>query len=612
MKRDALLLYYERELRFIRKLASGFAEKYPEVASRLLLEPTKCEDPHVERLIEAFAMLTARVHLRIDDDFSEISDSLLGVVYPHYTRPVPSMTIVQLQVDPDLGAVEGGFAVEAGSLLHSRPVNGVRLCFRTAYPLRLFPVEVAEVEIAPVSALEVAAPQGAASALRIALRTQGGVPFSALALDQLRFFLDAGSGSIHSLYELFLRDPRGLMLRAEGVPPLLLPPESIRPVGFGRDEGLLEYPPESFLGYRLLQEYFSFPDKFLFVELAGLGRATRRVEGEELELLVFLPESAAQIDVRVEPENLKLGCTPAVNLFPHTADPIRVTQTAVEYPVHADARSPRAFEIYSIREVSSIAAGPGQGRSYAPFYGVRHGLAGDTQAHWYATRRPALAKGDAGTDVFLTLVDPDFALLEAPGEVLQVETLCTNRDLPGRLPFGDPSGDFQLEGRPGISRIVALRKPTDPLPPPIGPSSRWRLVSHLCLNYLSLIDGEARGEEESPALRTLHEILRLYDFADSAVTRQRIAGLISLRTRPVVRRIGRGEHAGFVRGVEAELEFDPSRYTGSGVFLFASVLERFLGLYTSLNSFTQTVAKVRHQPGELKRWAPRAGEVQVL
>jgi type VI secretion system protein ImpG len=618
MTRDELLLYYERELRFIRKLATGFAEKYPEVAGRLLLEPTKCEDPHVERLIEAFAILTARVHQRLDADLSEISDALLGILYPHYLAPVPSATIVQLRADPSASSVEGGFRIDAHSLLHSRPVAGVRCGFRTAYPVQLFPIEVAEVELVSASSLRRALPAEVQSALRIAMRTVGGVPVSALAIDTLRFFLDAASGDIHALYELFLRDPAGVLVRAdEKAPGVLVRPESIRPVGFERDEGLFEYPTESFLGYRLLQEYFSFPDKFLFVELGNLGPGTRACEGEAFELFVLQKQPPAQLELRVERDHLKLGCTPAVNLFPHLADPIRLTHTAVEYPIQPDARAPDAYEVHTVRSVtaSTPSAGVAETRSYSPFYGLRHtGASAASGAYWHAMRRQTQRKGDSGTDVFVSLVDSEFDMLAPPTDVLHVELLCTNRGLPTQVPFGDPRGDFQLEGRPGITSIAALRKPTEPQPAPIGNASRWRLLSHLTLNYLS-ITGAANGRAaagDAHALAALREILRLYDFGDSPVTRQRIAGLVGLTTRAIVRRAGRGSAAAFARGIETQLEFDPAQYTGTGVFLFASVLERFLGLYTSVNSFTQTVARVRQRPGELKRWPPRAGEIQLL
>lgn len=626
MRRDQLLVYYERELRFIRKLAGEFAGRYPEIASRLQLEPTKCEDPHVERLIESFAMLTARIQQRLDDDFSEVSDALLGILYPHYLRPIPSMTIVQLQVDPDVAAVAGGFRVEAHSILHSAPASGVRCQFRTCYPLALYPLAVEEVEIASTTALRgQPIPASARSSLRIRLKTQGGVPFSEIAPDQLRFFLDATSGNIHGLYELFLRDPQGmLVLRGDGVAGdtaargaprgTFLSPECIRPVGFGPDEGLLEYPPESFVGYRLLQEYFTFPDKFLFVDLTGLAAVTRHHAGQTLDVHVLLSQTPAQLDTRVEVANLKLGCTPAVNLFPRSVDPIRLSHNTVEYPLIPDSRAQDSFEVHSIQRVTSVTPGTGRTVEYEPFYGVRHGQGRSTgnTAYWHSMRRPSMRKGDSGSEVFISLVDPEFQMLSAPVDVLHVEAICTNRGLPARLPFGSAAGDFRLEGRPGIQKIVALRKPTDPVPAPIANENRWRLVSHLSLNYVSILDSGRTVDGDGRALEALRELLGLYDFSDSPVTRQRIAGIVGMHCKRIVRRVGRGAGAGFARGLEAELEFDASQYTGAGVYLFASVLEHFLGLYTSVNSFTQVVARVRQHQGVLKRWAPRAGEATLL
>jgi type VI secretion system protein ImpG len=616
--RDDLLLYYERELRFIRKMAASFAEKYPDVAGRLQLEPTKCEDPHVERMIEAFAMLSARVHLRLDDDFSEVSDSLLEILYPHYLRPVPSMTIAQLALDPEQGGPGEGLAVPRHALLRSRPVDGVRCVFRTCYPVKLWPIAVESVDIDPVSGGDGSIADAARSMLRIRLASRGGVPLSDLSIDSLRFFLNDQGRSLQVLHEMFLRDAVGLQVRwGSGASPVVLGPDHIREVGFERDEGALEYPAESFVGYRLLQEYFAFPDKFLFVDLTGLDRAPRAEEEDFLELSVLLRQSAAGIDVRYTPEHLQLGCSPAVNLFPHRADPIRLTHTSVEYPVTPDVRSVASYEVYSINDVSSSTPGSDAVQRFQPFYALRHGTArSEDVAYWSATRRESMRRDDVGTDVFLTLVDPNFEPVSTGAGVLHVETLCTNRSLPDRLAFNDPRGDFQLEGRPEITSIRCLRKPTSPSRAPLGRENRWRLVSHLALNYLSLTGDEGGagdgGVANGSALEALREILKIYDYTDSPATRQRIAGLVGLRSRKVLRRAGHAAWAGFARGMEVELEFDADQYTGSGVLLFASVLERFLGLYTSINSFTQTVARVRQREEELKRWPPRAGEVQLL
>jgi len=607
--RDELLHYYERELTYIRKLALEFADKYPEVAGRLQLEATGTPDPHVERLIEAFAMLTARVHMRLDDDFSEITDALLGIVYPHYLCPIPSTGIVALHSDPDATPPDG-LPVPRHSVLYARPVGGVRCRFRTAYDVELWPIEVASAELVSAAALGQPVPDDVRSALRIRLRALGGHAFADLGFEQLRFFVDAQPGTAHRLYELLLRDPRGLLVQAEpGKPGQLLPASAVRPVGFARDEGLLEYGDESFLGYRLLQEYFAYPEKFLFVELGGLDALRLHRDGTDLDLSVLLSESPAELDLRVTGEMLRLGCTPAVNLFEMNVDPIRVTHTAVEHPVVPDVRNPNAYEVYAIQSAVSVDRASGRTTRFEPIYTVRHGAqAGSGGAYWHAARRESLRRDDAGSNVFISLVDEKWNPLAPPSDVLTLEALCTNRDLPARLAFGDPRGDFEIQGSPAVTRVVSLRNPSEPLRAPVGRSSRWRIISHLALNHLSL-QGDG---QDGAALDALREILKLYDFADSPVTRQRIAGLIGLRTRRIVRRTGIGGHAGFARGTEVELVFDPALYTGTGVFLFASVLEAFLGLYAATNSFTETVARTRGREGVLKRWAPRAGEKRLL
>jgi type VI secretion system protein ImpG len=613
--RDELLHYYERELDFIRRAASEFAEAHPAVAGRLLLEESKCDDPHVERLIESFAMLAARVQMRLTDDFTEVTDALLGVLYPHYLSPIPSMTLVQLVADPDSIPPEG-MTVERHATLYSRAHRHVRCRFRTAYPVTLWPVEVESVEVLTATQLGAELPPGVRAALRIRLRAKGGASFAELSIDRLRLFIDGGSGIVQQLFETLLRAPQGVAVqRAPATPAELLPADCIRPVGFGREEGLLEYPQESFLGYRVIQEYFAFPEKFMFVDLLGLDRLSIDVEGESLDVSILLSESAAELDLRPGPENLKLGCTPAVNLFEHHADPIRLTHASIEYPVVPDPRARDAYEVYSIQDVSSHAMGGSEVHRYEPIYRLRHGAAVvDAAGFWHAARRPSIRRGDAGTEVFLSLVDEKFNPLLPPTEVVEVRTLCTNRDLPARLSFGDPGGDFDLEGRPGISRVRCLRNPTPPVRSPTGEGSRWRIVSHLALNYLSLSDAtDGEGSSGSGrALDALSEILKLYDFADSPTTRQRIAGLVGLRSRRIVRRVGSGELSGFARGTLVELEFDPEQYAGTSVFLFASVLEAFLGLYGSVNAFTQVAARIRNREGVLKRWPPRAGEIYLL
>jgi type VI secretion system protein ImpG len=600
---ESLLEYYERELTVLRQLGQEFARAYPKVAGRLLLEPGKCEDPHVERLIQAFAFLAARIHHKIDDEFPEIADALLGILYPHYVAPIPSMSVVEFALDPDQGKLTSGYLIPRGMQLYSRPIEGTQCRFRTSYPVTLWPIRVTSARFEPVDKRVPGV--DAAALLRLELQCQGGISFKELELDRLRFFLHGENQLVHALYELLLNNAPHVQVLSGAKSPrqyTVLERECFRPVGFGPDEGMLPYPAHALLGYRLLQEYFTFPQKFLFVDLVGLDRVDRTGAHGKLEVEIFL-DRAPRADQSVSADNFRLGCAPIVNLFEQIAEPIRLDQTQHEHLIIPDVRRLSANEIYSVNTVTLSSPDTGAVRHVQPIYSIKHaGRDENETAFWYATRRPSVRKGDNGTEVFLSLADLNFNPMVPAAETLTISATCTNRDLPGKLPSDDPRGDFELEGAAPVSAIRSLVKPTLPVRPPLTGEMQWRLISHLSLNYLSLGTG---GPD------ALHEILRLYDFSDTAVVRQQISGITNVSCKRVVRRpSGMGWQA-FCRGMEIVVEFDEEKYVGTGVFLFASVLETFLGLYASLNSFTQLTARSRQRERPIKRWPPRAGE-QIL
>jgi len=602
---DELLTYYERELTFLRQLGAEFAAKYPKIAGRLLLEADRSEDPHVERLLQGFAFLAARIHHKLDDEFPEITDALLGVLYPHYLAPIPSMSVVQFVIDPEQGKLTTGHRIERGSTLYSQPVDGNPCRFRTCYPVTLWPIEVVSARFDTPDRL---GPAGqAAAVLVLELRCLGGTTFADLAIDRLRFFLHGGGPLVHALYELLVRDAARIELRdprARGAArPITLSPRGLEPVGFAADDGMLPYTPRSFVGYRLLQEYFHFPEKFLFVDLCEIDLAARAGFGDAMEVVVFL-DRVPKLEQPIGAGTFRLGCTPIVNLFEQLAEPIRVTYAQTEYRVIPDVRRQSATEVYAINRVTGTSQGGEEPLQIEPFYSFKHSAQRERQrSFWYAERRPSPRKGDAGTEVYLALVDLDFEPRLPATETLTLHVTCSNRDLPAKLPFGGDRGDFEIEGAAPLARIRCLIKPTGTVRPPLRRAAQWRLISHLSLNHLSLTEG---GPEP------LKEILKLYDFADSAVIRQQIAGITKLSSRRVVRRPESFPWNGFCRGTEVTIEFDEDKYVGTGVFLFASVLEKFLGLYASLNSFTQLVATTRQREEPLKRWPPRAGERILL
>jgi type VI secretion system protein ImpG len=642
--RDELLSLYERELNAIRRLGAEFADKYPKIAGRLVLERDKCEDPHVERLLEAFAFLTARIRLKLEDEFPEFTEAMLGIVYPHYTAPVPSMSIVQFLPDPQRGKLTGGYTIPQGATLLSRPVGGSPCKFRTCYPTTLWPMEVTAVSLqrAPFSPALPEAAGNPAAALTLRIKTLGGLKLSDLKPDRLRFFLDGPPAVVYPLYELLFAAAGRIVLRPgekqKNLRPFVLPAEALRPVGYGRDEGMLPYPARSFVGYRLLQEFFCFPDKFLFAEFDLRDADGKSLFGnpgnpdekhkaaytDTLDITVLLNRPAPDLESLLAPENFRLGCTPVVNLFRQVAEPVRVTQLTTEYQVIPDLRRPMATEVYSIDSVTGSTADRRESVEYLPFYSYRHSYDREEQkTFWYGARRPSMRKGDAGTEVHLTLVDLGFRPSHPGSEVLMVTTTCTNRDLPGKLPFTGEGSDFELEGGGPLGGVRCLRKPTPTLRPPAGRAVQWRLISHLSLNYLSITGngvnagpgggGVLAQDNKDPAGRdALREILKLYDFNDSAATRRQVAGLVGLSHKAGVARAGRIPGAGFCRGVDIELEFDEENFAGSGAFLFGCVLDRFLGLYVSLNSFTRVSIRTKQREGVIKRFPPRAGELTLV
>jgi type VI secretion system protein ImpG len=606
--RQELLPYYERELKFIRQMAAEFAEKYPKVAGRLLLHPDTCEDPHVERLIEAFALLAGRIHHKLDDEFPEITEALLDVLYPHYLRPVPSQAIVQFQLHPSQSAPESAL-VPSGTAVHTKPQNGNVCSFRTCYPVTLWPLRITHASVSPVNRFATPGmPMEAAAMIRIEMECLGGLRLEQLPIDSLRFYLNGDSAAVHTLYEFLFLNALGVSIRTlparEGSAAAWLPASSLEQAGFTSAEGILPYSDRSFLGYRLLQEYFTFPEKFFFVDLKGLDRMSRSGFGRSFEISIFLrqpdqPHRLIALEQSVSRETFQLGCAPVINLFERIAEPIRLTQTKTEYHVVADQHRQLHTEVYSVDRVAS-ANYLDEVRVYQPFYSLRHGAEEGQRQFWYTHRRPSFRKNDDGTEVYLSLVDLESNPAVPPVEMLTLRVTCTNRDQAARVKVSGEWGELELE-KVALVRARFLRKPTPTARPPLGRGLQWRLISHLSLNYLSIVeDGRT----------ALQEILRLYDFSNDPVIRSQIAGITGVTSRSAVSRVLSETGVTFCRGTDVTLEFDEDQYAGAGVFLLASILERFLGMYSAVNSFSRVTARTRK--GVLKQWPPLAGEQFLL
>jgi type VI secretion system protein ImpG len=604
-----LLMYYERELVFMRQMAAEFAQRYPDRAGALKLSGTGSEDPHVERLIEAFALIAGRIHHKIDDEFPEITEAVLDILYPHYLRPIPSMSIAQFELEPEQSKVAAGHLVLKDTKLYSRPVNGAVCHFKTCYPVRLWPLEVVNAAFLRTSNIRGGlAGAEAPFAIRIELRCTGGLKLSQLPVSELRFFLGGDLQTAHTLYELLFNSVTGVIVRGIGQRNAMPVRRTtrIREVGFRRDEGVLPYSNHSFLGYRLLQEYFSFPRKFLFFDLCALDQLPKESIGEQFEILILIDEferdeRVAQLEQSVTAATFQLGCAPVVNLFERTGEPIRVSHAQTEYHVVPDIRYPFSTEVYSVDRVTSVAPYAQEPQEYRPFYSFRHADRSDTQeVFWLATRR-ASTREDEGAEVFLSLLNSNFEPSMPPAESLTVHLTCTNRDLAGKLASTGAFGELEMESG-AILRIRFVQAPTPACRPPLRRGLQWRLISHLGLNYLSIADEGAES---------LRELLKLYDFGNTPSVLRHINGITKITSRSKIARLTSEHGLTFATGIHVDSEFDEEQFVGSGVFLLACVLERFFGLYSALNSFTQFRASTLQRKGVLKEWPPRAGE-QIL
>jgi type VI secretion system protein ImpG len=608
------LEYYERELAYLRQMGAEFGERYPAIAGRLLLEPDRCGDPHVERLLEAFSFLAARIHVRLDDDLPELTEGILDIVYPHYLRPVPAMSIAQFSPGREASSLGGAATVPAHSELVTRQmIDGEPCRFQTSYPVDLWPIEIAECAWRrPEQIKSPARIPDAVGVLRVLLRATEGASLKQLKPGRLNFYLGGEKSLMLSLYELFcrnlvqivVRDPQSPEIRKLG-----LHRRCVQPMGFGDDESVLPYTQRSFHGYRLLQEYFSFSEKFLFVSLNGLSEAVSLAESGELEVLFYFsqfdqPARARALEMGVGLGSMKLGCTPIVNLFRQTAEPILVSNAKHAYRVNPSTRHHRMMEIFSVDEVKATNPSRRSSATLRPLFEHRFSrLPEKGNIFWRSSRKHAEFDHRRPSEIFLTIVDRDGAMMQPNAEVLNVHCTCTNNDYPSGLSFGNPEGDFDLQGGGAIGRIQMLHRPTTTSRPPAAAGQVWSLISQLSLNHLSLSEG---------GLQALKEILRLHNFTESPYLDRQIDGIRSFKS---ARRIAlmQSEHGSVAaRGTRIELELDEEEFVGGGAYLFSAVLDRFFGLYVSMNSFSQLSVRITQRKEGLEEWPARAGSQVVM
>jgi type VI secretion system protein ImpG len=620
-----LLRYYNEELRHLREMGAEFAQQFPKIAARLGIDGLEVTDPYVERLLEGFAFLAGRIQLKMDAEFPRFTQRLLEIIYPQFLAPTPAMLIAR--VNPDLGdpSLASGLTLPRGSVMHGQAgKTGATACeFRTAQALTLWPLELTQVEYFSQAAdLPMAAvPEWRRyrSGLRIRLRTTAGMDFSQIALDDIRLHCAGLDDVAYRLHELVGGHAVGLLLLPTQRPAAWhesIDSDCIELAGFEDDQALLPQTLQGFQGYRLLQEYFAFPQRFLFFDLTGIGSALRSHGGREVDIVILFDRIDNALLQAVDASSLALHCVPAVNLLERRCDRIHVSTDSSDFHVIADRTRPMDFEVHSLTEVVGYGSGINSEWRFLPFYNAFH-TEGPGQAAYYSVQREPRLMSQAqqrdgprtayiGSEVYLSVVDAQEAPYSAELRQIGVRALCTNRDLPILMPIGGAKSDLTLAETAPVKSIQVIKGPSRPMSALREGNIGWKLINQLSLNHLSLTDTDA--EQGAAALR---EILRLYAPTGDAGAQRQIDGLRSVRLQPVVRRLPMPGPITFGRGVAVTLEADDLSFEGASAFLLGCVLERFVARHVSINGFTQLRL---HSPsrGDILNGRPRCGTRPIL
>lgn len=588
--------YYQDELRYLRDVGPEFARANPEIA-RFLGDAGS--DPDVERLLEGVAFLCGRIRQKLDDELPEFTANLMALLWPHYLRPVPSISILEFL--PDIDGMQAALTVPTGAEFASLPVDGTKCRYRACGPTIVRPWMLRDVR------LETAAAQPVRLVLR--LQTAAKAKLEGLDLGAVRFYLAGDPRVTFLLYSLLAAHVESVTVSDGSTrhdrPQEVLGPEHVAPAGFDRAEAVLPYPNHSFAGYRLLQEYFTFKERFLFFDVKHLTASARRMKlTDTLELAITFNRRPEAPPI-VTRENVRLHCVPIINLFKHTAEPIRVRHDRVEYlvlPAKSGVADRSHAEIYAVDRVLGLVRSESlEAREFQPFYSFAHLTTADPRsAIYYQTQiRPGVLGGAQrlGTDTYISFVVGGESGALPPEETVSIELTCTNRDLPTELRAGDINEP--TDSSPPGMRFRNLLKPTATVSPPLGKGLHWRLISHMALNYVSLTDAEH-----------LKELLRVYDFqsehdAQKALAQQRMLnGILATRSR-FDERMVRGAP---IRGLQVEVDLNEDHFAGEGdAYLFATILDRFIGLYVTLNAYSQLTARFA-RTGLVYAFPPRWGE----
>ena len=615
-----LLDHYNRELAYLREVGAEFAHQYPKIAGRLSMSGIDVADPYVERLLEGFAFLSGRIHLKMDAEFPRFSQRLLELVYPHYLRPTPAMGIARLTPSITEGGVTAAFQIPRHTLLRAPIAPGqVTACeFRTAHEVTLLPLNLTYASIegasAPLPTSSIQTTKAVRSSLRLRFATRNDLPASVIGAKRISLYISGPDERASQLLELIGGRLLGALVSwhsGSHEQQRWLPPSSITCDGYAEDEALLPYDNRSFSGYRLLHEYFACPDRFRFFSINGLAPVLSSVAASEFTVTLLFEQTAATLEKLVTKDDFELHCTPVVNLFPKRGDRIDISLANFEHHLVADRTRPMDYEVHTVLSINGFTSSNTEQQLFRPLLETLGRQPGDRQEGFFTVRREPrnlsdVAKrsgtrtGYIGSEVFVQLVDQQDAPYSHHLDRIAPNMLCTNRDLALLISTGG-THDLELTVSAPVSEISILGGMTPPVPAVAERDITWRLISHLHLNYHTLTDLSA-----ADGAQAMRDLLGLY----SPLGRRGIEGqadsVRSMRLTPMVCRVPQRGPIVFGRGVAIETTVDASAFAGRSPWLFGAVLEQFMARHVSINSAIQFRLSTM-QSGPFATWPVKQG-----
>ena len=596
--------YFQREMAYLRHEGTQFAEHYPKVARRLDFSNVESADPHVERLLQSFAFLTARLQKDVDDLFPRISNALLETLYPQFIAPLPSSTIAKMDLADVKGKLTSRFKVAKGTEFFAHALEGGICRFQTTCDVDLYPLIVNTIDL--VSTLDLPKELGAFThhrVLRINMTSLAG-SITDINLQNMRFHIAGDPIIQNKIYEaLFLSESKcavsfGPLLH----PTRMIPAQEnlISPVGFAPEEAMLPYPDHGHPGYRLLQEYFAYPQKFMFLDVNG---ATFKSEQKELTLYIELADEVGLEAKDISNQILQLGCVPLINLFHKISEPLRIDHKRLEYRLTADQRREETTEIHSIKRILGVYEGQRDPYSLAPYFSYKHTeFTQDQSKFWHSRRKSSQSLKGLGNDLFVSFVDYDFNPTVPGTQSVYAELLCTNRFMAANMPA---QTELQSDASLPTTKIYCLDRPTQQKYPNRETASQWRLISHLALGHLSLTDSKV-------SINMLRELIQHYgDFGEGQIIPE-LTIIQDFQAERAMQRIGYEAWRGFVQGTRFELTFVEGTSRDTSELLFGNILNHVLPQFASTNSFTQLAIKKKNLKGIWKEWVPRSGNKALI